>query len=133
METNPSPSLIGLRGRLSVGVPWGPVSFAVPSNCDTSKRGEMSGYIHESDGSVLARSSRREVAFFDDDGTIRDRRGGKEIGFLDDDGTVRQRRYGQEVGFVDSDGTVRNRRYGPSLGKVEAPVHRNGALLLLLG
>lgn len=94
----------------------------------------MSDYEFMPDGSVKADRYGAEVAFFDQDGTVRDRRGGQAIGYVDDNGTVRKQRGGAVLGVVSSDGTVRQgQSSGQVLGKVDPPVHKRGALLLLLG
>jgi len=94
----------------------------------------MSSYVLMPDGSVKADQYGREVAFFDPDGTVRATRYGQVLGHVDDDGTVRKdSRYGQVLGVVASDGTVKNGPNGQVVGRVEPPVHKRGALLLLLG
>ncbi len=94
----------------------------------------MADYEFMPDGSVKAGRSGQYIAFFDPDGTVRDRRNGSVIGHVADDGTVRKDRNGTVLGVVGSDGTVRSGSgYGQVMGRVEAPVHKRGALLLLLG
>lgn len=92
----------------------------------------MDAYEFSSDGTVTAGRYGPVVAYFDADGTVRAMRYGKEIGFVEADGTVRSTRYGAQLGSVDSDGTVRDGQR-TQIGRVEAPVHKRGALMLLLG
>jgi hypothetical protein len=109
------------------------LSATVPSTDRYVAKGvAMSEYIIDPSGSVRAGSNGPEVAFFDADGTIRSQRGGSVIGYVDDAGKVTTQRGGSSVGAVRSDGTVLNPN-GQTVGTVQAPVHRRGALLLLLG
>jgi len=92
----------------------------------------MADYVIEANGKVSSESSGRTVAWFDDDGTVRAGHYGDTIGSVTSDGTVKDR-FGRVLGVVESDGTVRDSRYGNYIGRVGPPVHRQGALLLLLG
>jgi hypothetical protein len=102
---------------------------------DEATEATVADYNFQADGSVKVGSSGTYVAFFDSDGTVRDSRGGRVLGHVADDGTVRQGgRSGSVLGVVASDGTVRQgNRSGPVAGRVGPPVHKSGALLLLLG
>ncbi len=92
----------------------------------------MADYEFLPNGSVTAGRHGQEIAFFSPDGTIKASRHGKNLGFVEPNGTVRRdSKYGQILGTVESDGTVKQR--GQRLGQVDPPVHKAGALLLLLG
>ena len=91
----------------------------------------MDQYRMEPDGTVMADGG-QVVAFFDPSGGIYSHRGGTQIGFVDPQGGVYTHNGGQRLGRVDSDGSVWNAS-NQRLGHVDPPVHRRGALLLLLG
>ena len=93
----------------------------------------MDDYEFQADGTVLSGRYGPAVAFFDDNGRVYDKKYGNQIGHVAPDGTVREdSQYGKVLGKVGSDGTVQSPN-GAVVGRVQAPAHKRGALLLLLG
>lgn len=122
-------------------------SFGIRRGCGASRRqstvqsavtdnslGATLSYEFKPDGTVTDGPFGKTVAFFLKDGTIKDSQYGQEIGHVDSNGTVKAGRFGRVLGVVGSDGTVKDGQFGSKvIGKVEAPVHKRGALLLILG